>query len=252
MRRALLRVLVTTAFLAAGIVVVLTLAPLADANPHGIVGYAQQGCICHGASPTTSVRPILTGVPQEYRPGETYTLTVAMDGGPPVDIDHGGHAGGFGLKATGGDLEIPRAIAGEDVIIKSEKGGTWHDMTVGGHGMTPFDAWTYGELSFGHVGANQRTWEMKWSPPDTGAGEVTFYLAVLSANGDHLNSTADQWGTMTLATQEGAPLPLLEQYSGTITVLTVSLVVFAAASGGYVYARKKREAKLPTRRKRHK
>lgn len=249
MTRALPRTLPTALLLGAGLVLLLAIAPGARANPHGIVGYSEAGCICHAAAPTASVRPVFTGIPEDYRPGETYDIHISVEGGPPADVTKGGHAGGFNLRASAGELEVPAAIAGQDVVIKSFEGGMWHDMTSG-HGMSPFPRSTWGELSFGHVGANQRTWTVEWKTPKAGVGDVTFSLAVLSANGDHSNSTADQWNTLTFSTAEGVPLPFLERYAGALAVAAVGVGLVVAIAGGRTYAQRRRDARLPARRRR--
>lgn len=175
-----------------------------DANPHGITGFAQTGCTCHAPAPDPAVHALLQGLPANYTPGKTYRLEVAVEGGPPVDLAQGGHAGGFDLRADRGALRVPR---GSQDVLKSEKGATWHDMTAGGHGEIPFDPATWGELTFTHAGANSRAWTVEWRAPREGSGPATFDLAVLAANGDHLNSTADRWNRTSILVAEGAPAP---------------------------------------------
>lgn len=216
----------------------LLVAPLtSQANPHGIVGYAQTGAICHSEKASDDVKPILLGLPVKWAPGATYTLTVSVRGGPPADLTRGGHAGGFNLRASDGEL----APASKDTVMRSERGETWHDMTAGSHSNTPFARDTWGEVTFTHLGANAREWEVLWQAPDEGGGDVHFDLAVLSANGDHAASTEDQWAIASFAVSEGAPRPFLARYATEILV-GVALV---AAGGLLLFARARRAANAP-------
>lgn len=199
----------------------------ADANPHGIVGYTSIGAICHDRDPTPDVRPVLEGLPERWSAGASYAIVITVRGGPPMDLSKGGHAGGFNLRASAGDLEM---VDGN--TLRSIRGGTWHDMTQGSHAETPFAEGTWGELTFSHIGANERSWEARWKAPKrAGEGDVTFALAGLSANGDHRNTPDDQWNLATYSVQEGEPLGFTARY-GTLLVgaLAVSAVV------GLVYA----------------
>lgn len=178
------------------------LALSAEANPHGWVGASQTGCTCHATQPSPEVVVSVKHLPQNYTPKEAYTLMVTVEGGPPVTLDQGGHAGGFNLRATSGTLRAPR---GSDWILKSQRGAYLHDMTGSGHEEVPFPSETYGELTFTHEGANRREWTVEWIAPAAGDGDVTFFVAGLSANGDHKNSIVDGWNKTSYIVAEGAP-----------------------------------------------
>ncbi len=211
------------------------------ANPHGIVGVTETGCTCHAAAPSPDVRPLLSGLPNPYAPGRTYTLTVSVEGGPPVDLDRGGHAGGFDLRVSAGTLRIP---AGSETVLKSEEGASLHDMTGGGHGNVPFAEETWGELTFTHLGANDRQWDADWRAPAPGAGNVSFQLAVLSANGDHANSDLDAWNRTVFVTGEDPPVP-----GGGANLWWWALGLTAALSGGgYLVARRRGQSGAAGRR----
>lgn len=207
-----------------------------DAKPHGIVG-ATGGCTpCHGTQPDLTVTPLIGGLPSEYAPGATYTLTLRVEGGPPINTEglrQGGHAGGFDLFVTDGFLRAP---AGSDDVMISVKGGTYHDPTAG-HVNVPFPPSTWGEATFQHptqaapmAGANKRVWDVEWKAPPQGTGPVTFQLAAMAVNGDHRNTTDDRWNTASFTVAEGEPLPFLEQY-GKLLGFAVAAVL---GTGGVV------------------
>ncbi|MBI4393055.1 MAG: hypothetical protein HY556_04545 [Euryarchaeota archaeon] len=216
----------------AAIALLLVAFSAAEANPHGIVGYAATGCVCHSPSPASDVEVVLDGFPQTYAPGRNYDLKISILGGPPSVTTQGGHAGGFNLRASAGKLAVPLA---SDAVMLSKKGDTWHDMTAGGHEETPFAPSTWGELSFTHEGANQRQWRVQWTAPEPGTGPVTMELAGLAANGDHSNSSYDAWDLAVLASAEGEPAPITERYS---QVFTAAALLVAVIGGGLLVARR--------------
>ena len=50
-----------------------------DASSHGMEGYSEVGCNCHGEAPGENAMVSITGIPSVYE--ETYLLTVALSGG---------------------------------------------------------------------------------------------------------------------------------------------------------------------------
>jgi len=142
----------------------------ATSLPAGISGQSEQGCTCHSATPTDSVKAQLSGVPASYTPGTTYDLTIAISGGPTPGGDN---AGGFDLSATGGTLAVPPNAT--DVQIKS------------------------GEATHTTAGNDNRTWKVRWVAP--ASGSVTFHLAVNAVNGDGSPSSADQWNSAAVTTK---------------------------------------------------
>ena len=66
-----------------------------DASSHGMEGYSEVGCNCHGEAPGENAMVSITGIPSVYEAGETYLLTVALSGGP--EAAEQGHQGGSTL-----------------------------------------------------------------------------------------------------------------------------------------------------------
>ena len=147
------------------LLVVLTLlasSTLAVGNPNGKFN-ASNGCNCHGGSQTTV--PTLTGLPTDYLPGDTYTLTVSMT---VTKV-----RGGFNLQVSAGQL----APASPGVQVSSNG----------------FQA-THATPSF-------TTWDVNWTAPNEGTGTVQFQLAVLAGNGG--STSGDAKGTMSTTVSEG-------------------------------------------------
>ena len=85
-------------------------APSAQSYPFGVSGVQNDGCSCHGQSPSDEVVPSLEGLPDELEAGMTYTLNISFTGGPS-GIDPGASAlGGFHLWASAGSL-TPIAVS---------------------------------------------------------------------------------------------------------------------------------------------
>ena len=206
------------------IVLAMALAWTADANPHGWVGATETGCTCHAPAPASDVVVSVRHLPENYTPKKTYELMVTVEGGPAIDLSQGGHAGGFDLRATSGNLRVPR---GSLDVLESEPGALLHDMTATGHDDRPFGPETYGELTFTHEGANLREWTVEWVAPSSGKGDVRFFVAGLSANGDHRNSPDDGWNRTSYVVPEGASVDA----AGTPVWLWAALVLGAAVIG---------------------
>ena len=134
-----------------------------DASSHGMEGYSEIGCNCHGETPGENAMVTITGIPSVYRAGETYPLTVALSGGP--EVAEQGHQGGFNLKATAGTL---------------------HPVDASTHVMDS------GEITHEHAGANQRSWVVQWEAPVSDAA-VEFTVAGNIADGDHQPTDGDDW-----------------------------------------------------------
>jgi len=144
------------------VLVLLASSTLAVGNPNGKFN-ASNGCNCHGGSQTTV--PTLTGLPADYLPGDTYTLTVSMT---VTKI-----RGGFNLQVSDGQL----APAGPGVQVSSN-----------GFQAT-------------HTTPTFSTWDVNWTAPPEGTGTVQFQLAVLAGNGG--STSGDAKGTMSTTVTEG-------------------------------------------------
>lgn len=146
----------------------------------GNAAAARTGCGpqagCHGVpgTPTPFVFAILDGVPETYTPGEAYELTAHADGGPPV-LPAAQNQGGFALEVTAGTLAV--------VDENAQAGG--------------------GLATHTEVGNDQRSWDLLWTAPPPGAGEVLLYLSVNAVNGNGLQDPGDLWASSSFASAEG-------------------------------------------------
>ena len=138
-----------------------------NASSHGMEGYSEVGCQCHGETPGSDAVVTVVGIPELYTAGEVYELTIALSGGPEAAAQ--GHQGGFNLKASEGVLR-------------------------------PVDASTHvmdsGEITHEHAGANQRTWVVEWEAPISDSS-VDFTVAGNIADGDHQPTDGDDWALAT-------------------------------------------------------
>jgi len=134
-----------------------------NASSHGMEGYSEVGCTCHGEAPGENAMVTIAGIPSVYQAGETYTLTVTLSGGP--EAAEQGHQGGFNLKSSAGSL---------------------HPVDASTHVMDS------GEITHEHAGANQRSWVVQWEAPVSDSA-VEFTVAGNIADGDHQPTDGDDW-----------------------------------------------------------
>ncbi len=115
------------------------------------------------ANPATAV---LDGLPEAWDVGETYTLTIRVEGGPEALPDPA-PKGGFELEVDAGELHVP---AGSEDLLRR-----------------PYPTL----MTYEPAGTMMRTWTVEWQAPslDQRPAEVGFWLAVLSANGNHVVAT---------------------------------------------------------------
>jgi len=125
------------------------------ASGSGVTGYSQTGCTCHSdtADPGTTVS--ITGIPNQFTPGDTYLLTINV-----TSTTVSGDTGGFDLSVSGGTLST-----------------TDPNAKIVGNEAT-------------HKNNNARSWQVNWTAP-TGVDSVTFYVAGLASNGAGTNG--DTW-----------------------------------------------------------
>jgi hypothetical protein len=143
-----------------------------------VVGYstgrydkAKTGCDCHSLTADPTVSVIITGLPMEYTPDQTYILTVTVSGGPPTT------KGGFNLEISSGTL------SSGDINVQTN---------LPGNQAT-------------HTNPNQRTWTVSWRAPIVGSGDVTFWVAGNAANGNG-NNGGDGWNLYSTVVPE-IPMP---------------------------------------------
>ena len=166
-----------------------------DASSHGMDGYSETGCTCHGQNPGVDTSVTITGIPETFAHGDKYQLTIVLDGGPSEAAQ--GHRGGFNLKASAGTLE-------------------------------PTDASTYitesGEITHEHSGANQRSWIVDWIAP-TSEEAVLFTIAGNVVDGDHQPTDGDDWALASYVSN-GTEVTFADRLSdSTGIIITVLLFV---------------------------
>jgi hypothetical protein len=140
------------------------------------------GCTCHNPTFSATVLVTITGLPASYTPGQTYTVTVTVSGGPPPG---GANAeGGFNLFVSDGTLAVPGGAV--DVQVNGPARQATHTL----------------------AGNDQRSWNVEWHAPAAGAGTVDFQAAAMSVNGDGAADAGDEWAQAAVVqVLEGAALP---------------------------------------------
>ena len=149
-------------------------------SSHGIEGYSETGCNCHGSNPGDDTNVEIIGIPKNYSHGEVYQLTITLAGGPQEAEQ--GHRGGFNLKASDGDF-----ISKDTTTYITESGEITHD----------------------HSGANQRTWDIEWKAPYS-EEDVLFTIAGNVVDGDHQPTDGDDW-SLERYTSYGSEVSLSDQ-----------------------------------------
>ncbi len=112
----------------------------------------------------------MNGIPAIYTPGQQYTVSVTVQQGHRqrygfqlTALDMNGHRAGT-LASLGSDTLVnPETGAGERQYIEHTEIGTFPN------------------------GSSSRTWQLRWTAPDTDIGTVRFWFAGNAANGDGTN-----------------------------------------------------------------
>ncbi len=164
-------------------------------SSHGLEGYSETGCTCHGDNAGSDTSVEIFGIPENFTHGGKYELTIILTGGP-LEAEQG-HRGGFNLKASDGAF-----LAKDSATYVTEKGEITHD----------------------HSGANQRTWVVEWDAPYSDK-DVQFTIAGNVVDGDHEPTDGDDWALASY-TSYGSELKLSDrfsQYTGAI----IAILLFA-------------------------
>ena len=111
---------------------------------------------CHGGNPNPGAGMTLSGLPSNYYPGETYSLTLSLNN--PTNTN------GFQITS----LDASNSAAGN---FAAGAGSSPH--TFGGR--------SYLEHS---TPGNSGSWTFNWTAPATNVGTVTFYASGNAANGN--------------------------------------------------------------------
>ena len=175
--------------LAIGLLIVVLIAGSTQARPSGITGdeaegdtdVAKTGCTCHSGNaiaPDDSVTVMVVDVPYHYSAGQVYSLAIEIIGGPDVG---GSASAGFSMRVSDGALG---ADAGYEDMVQNGDDAT--SLTHTDAGKNPTD----------------RAWMITWTAPETGSGDVTFWLAGNSVDGDG-SPTGDAWNRLSFSLGEG-------------------------------------------------
>jgi len=149
---------------AIGTVVLLIIVAIVMAHPHytgysGAPGsYGSCASSCHG-SPGGTIE--VNGFPDEYAPGNTYSIAVSHSGGAPISGFNGSVRIGAGSENAG------VISAGTNTVIYNEP------IETNGVRLTTVDL---DNATFG------------WTAPDAGTGDATLYIAGAQGGFDGQNS----------------------------------------------------------------
>lgn len=160
-----------------GATIGLSMASLAEANFNAVTGFSgRQGFTCTSCHNIPDRGPLgdeeiylepatvqLTGLPSAWNVGESYRLEIQVTGGPPA-LPSPAPQGGFEIEANAGVFGAP-----DDMV----------DLV---------DVYTPGAVTYTAAGALVRQWAVEWTAPDlqNEPGPVTFWLAGMAANGNHV------------------------------------------------------------------
>lgn len=132
----------------------------------GSPGDGNSNCTsCHAPGANHGGTPVLTGVPASYVPGQTYNLTLAINGSSRSKF-------GFNITAerAAGNAKVGTWTPGSGTQSRSDNGGLTHTA----------------------AGTSSSSWNLTWVAPATNQGNVTFYYSTIQANNASGNS-GDQW-----------------------------------------------------------
>ena len=178
-----------TRVLLTGLLILLFVAGSTQAVPSGIYGneaegdtdVAKTGCTCHSGNaiaPDDSVTVMIADVPFQYAAGTEYTMKIQIIGGPEIG---GSASAGFSMRVSNGALG---AGAGYELMVQN--GDDTFTLTHTDAGNNPSD----------------RSWMFTWTAPESGSGDITFWLAGNSVNGDGA-PTGDAWNRLSFSLGEG-------------------------------------------------
>ena len=144
--------------------------PTMEGKQNGIHNTAGSGCSCHysGSGPT-----INHNFPSTYNAGQTYNIQISSTGGIS------GSNGGFNVVVDKGTLSTP------GVGIMSVK------IDSSGQSAT-------------HTTNSYRSWSFDWTAPSSGSGTTNVDIAVLTANGNGVQ-TGDGWTSTSITVPEAGP-----------------------------------------------
>jgi hypothetical protein len=138
------------------------------ADAEGFSGMHGVTCVsCHFPETVelgTAAQVLLEGVPAAWDAGTSYALRVEVRGGPPANPIPGTPQAGFDIETDGGGF-VPVAAMEGYVRLPSRQ-----------------------EATYTGLGTTLRAWDLTWEAPTETEypRNVTFFLAAIAANGNHL------------------------------------------------------------------
>lgn len=151
----------------------------------GDTDVAKNGCTCHSNNqilPSDSVTLILDGVPYMWSEGSSYSLTIQLIGGPDI-AGSGSNSGGFSMLVSGGTLG---AGVGFESLVDND--GSEQTITHTSSGAQVLD----------------RTWQVIWTAPATGSGEISFWISGNSVDGNGAPMAPDAYNRLSFSLHEGS------------------------------------------------
>ncbi|TXC85127.1 choice-of-anchor V domain-containing protein [Luteibaculum oceani] len=133
----------------------------------GSIGDGQTCRTCHSGPNASSIENAITSdIPASgYIPGEIYNISATIQ-------ESNRNRFGFELTAeTDNNVKI-----GEWILTAPDQTRLTNSNKVVTH------------TSSGRVGSGTKTWEMQWKAPEVSAGAITFYAALMAADGANGNS----------------------------------------------------------------
>lgn len=137
----------------------------------GFSGRSGATCLaCHTVAPFPFTAPVATavfeGVPEGWEPSAAYTFTIRVEGGPDP-LPAPAPQGGFEIASNGGAFRIPASMSANLRLVEPT------------------------EVTYTAAGTLMREWTVEWVAPGLEAKPVpvTFWVAVLAANGNHVVAT---------------------------------------------------------------
>ncbi|MGB0166843.1 MAG: choice-of-anchor V domain-containing protein [Luteibaculum sp.] len=137
---------------------------------------------CHsGSAPVTIAGAITTDIPATgYSPGEVYNIQAS--------ISEGGK-GTFGFELTAEDEN--NSTIGQWIL----SGSGDSRLILGNSSAT--------HTGSGNSGSGSRTWSLQWQAPQQNAGAITFYAALMAANGNGSSSGDNVYVSQTTVQPSG-------------------------------------------------
>lgn len=146
-------------------------APVSSTGAPGEVNCTTSGCHDDGTPNTGTAKTFLKieGAPEAYMPGKSYDVTVQIADKDVVRF-------GYQLVA----LTLDGKNAGNFTVVDEVR-----TQVIQNHlELTDRQYATYTYDGTAALKTGETEWKMRWTAPESNAGEVQFYLATVSANDD--------------------------------------------------------------------